>query len=62
MVETDSPYLTPVPHRGRPNSPALVGLVGARIAELHGLPVAQVARTTTDTASAFYGLDPVGAP
>jgi len=56
MVETDSPYLAPVPHRGRPNRPALVGVVGAKVAELHGRPVEEVARATTATATAFYGL------
>ena len=56
MVETDSPYLTPVPHRGTRNRPALVGLVGAAVARLHGRPVAEVAAATTSTASRFYGL------
>lgn len=56
MVETDSPYLAPVPHRGRPNRPALVGLVGAAVAQLHDRPVAEVAASTTSTASRFYGL------
>jgi TatD DNase family protein len=56
MVETDSPYLAPVPHRGRPNQPAWVGLVGAEVARLHDVPVGQVAAATTATASAFYGL------
>lgn len=57
MVETDSPYLTPVPHRGRRNRPALVGLVGAEVARLHDRPEHEVAELTTATASAFYGLD-----
>jgi len=56
MVETDSPYLAPVPHRGRPNTPALVGIVGAKVAELHDVAVDEVARTTTATAAAFYGI------
>jgi TatD DNase family protein len=56
MVETDSPYLAPVPHRGSANEPAWVGLVGAEVARLHGVDVAEVAATTTATASAFYGL------
>ena len=36
LVETDAPFLTPVPHRGRPNHPGLVTLVGARVAEVRG--------------------------
>jgi TatD DNase family protein len=57
MVETDSPYLAPVPHRGRPNTPALVGLIGAEVARVHGVPVDEVARATTANARAFYRLD-----
>lgn len=57
MVETDSPYLAPVPHRGRANRPALVGIVGAAVAEVQGLPSSEVAQRTTRTAAAFYGLD-----
>jgi TatD DNase family protein len=39
LVETDSPYLTPVPHRGQPNQPAYVPLVGAAVAAARGVPV-----------------------
>ena len=60
MVETDAPYLAPVPHRGRRNQPAWVVHVGERIAELHGVDPAEVARVTTATATAFYGLGPDG--
>ena len=60
MVETDSPYLAPVPHRGRRNEPAWVVHVGQQIADLHGVDVDRVARATTATAMAFYGLDPDG--
>jgi TatD DNase family protein len=47
LIETDSPYLAPVPHRGRQNSPALVPHIAARLAELKGLPVDEVARVTS---------------
>jgi TatD DNase family protein len=47
MIETDSPYLAPVPHRGKVNEPAWVVHVAERLAELKGLPVADVARATT---------------
>ena len=57
LVETDTPYLTPVPHRGRPNRPALVPLVGAAIAEVLAVDADLVERTTTATACSFYGLD-----
>ncbi|MEI7886630.1 MAG: TatD family hydrolase [Actinomycetes bacterium] len=56
MVETDSPFLTPVPHRGTPNSPARVGLIGAEIARLHGVDLETVANRTRTTTSRFYGL------
>ena len=39
LVETDSPYLAPVPHRGKRNRPAWVPLVGARLADVHGVAV-----------------------
>ena len=57
LVETDSPYLAPVPHRGRPNRPALVPVVGAAVAATKGLDVSQVEAATFGTARAFYGLD-----
>jgi len=60
MVETDSPYLAPVPHRGRKNRPALVPHVGAAVAEAKGLSADEVERATWRTASAFYGLPPAG--
>jgi len=56
LVETDSPYLAPVPNRGRPNQPAWVPLVGAAVAEAGGHDVADVARASWDNASAAYGL------
>lgn len=60
MVETDAPYLAPVPHRGRPNQPAWVSHVGSRIAEVKALPVAEVSAVTLGTTREFYGLGPSG--
>ncbi|MFV0316225.1 MAG: TatD family hydrolase [Microthrixaceae bacterium] len=60
MVETDAPFLTPVPHRGKPNTPAWVPLVGAAVARCKGVTLAEVARATTANATEFYGLDPIG--
>jgi len=47
LVETDSPYLAPVPHRGKPNQPAFVKHVAEEIATLRGIPFAEVASATT---------------
>jgi len=57
LVETDSPYLAPVPHRGKPNRPVLVPLVGAAVAEAKGCGVEEVEATTWATAAEFYGFD-----
>ncbi|MDR2154637.1 MAG: TatD family hydrolase [Burkholderiaceae bacterium] len=46
LIETDSPYLAPVPYRGKVNSPAYVPYVAARIAELRGVPIERVAEFT----------------
>tara|TARA_A100001037_G_scaffold175196_1_gene157070 strand:- start:865 stop:1617 length:753 start_codon:yes stop_codon:yes gene_type:complete len=56
MVETDSPYLTPVPYRGKTNEPAHVGLVGAAIAEAMNRSVEEVAVATTANVRSFYSL------
>jgi len=53
-VETDAPYLAPVPHRGRTNEPAWVAHVGAKLAELKGVPVAEVAEATWTNADRFF--------
>ncbi|MDM7950644.1 TatD family hydrolase [Hydrogenophaga sp.] len=48
LIETDSPYLAPVPHRGKTNTPAYVPFVARQIAEVKGLSVEAVARATRD--------------
>lgn len=48
LIETDSPYLAPVPHRGKPNRPAYVSHVAECIADLRGLTAEQVAQITGD--------------
>lgn len=53
LIETDAPYLTPVPYRGKPNGPQHVGYVAEKIAELKGLSVDEVAQQTTEN---FYTL------
>ena len=56
LVETDSPYLAPVPHRGRPNRPAYLPLVGAALADAMGLDVSAVAEATWANAESVYRL------
>jgi len=54
MVETDCPYLAPVPHRGKRCEPAHTRLVAEQIAALRGVPLEQVAEATTATARGFF--------
>ncbi len=56
LVETDTPFLAPVPHRGRPNRPAWVTLVGTAVAGLKELDPADVARATWDNTTAAFAL------
>jgi TatD DNase family protein len=56
LVETDSPFLAPVPHRGRANEPAYVPLVGAAVAEVKGLAVEEIRASTAAAASAAFGV------
>ena len=56
MIETDSPYLTPVPFRGKKNEPANVVLVGKELANLQDKPLEEIASATTQNALDFYGL------
>ena len=56
LVETDSPYLAPVPHRGKPNQPAYVTDVGAGLAAARGVPVAEVERASWTAAETVFGL------
>ena len=53
LVETDSPYLAPMPNRGKPNQPAWVRLVAEHVAELRQEPLDRLAETTTEN---FYRL------
>ncbi len=56
LVETDSPYLTPVPHRGKRNEPAYVKLVAETIAEAKGISLESVAEQTTMNAKRLFGI------
>jgi TatD DNase family protein len=57
VVETDSPYLAPVPHRGRKNRPALLPHVGEAVAEARGVALDVVAAETWTNTARLYGLE-----
>ena len=56
LVETDSPYLTPVPHRGKRNEPAYVRLVAETVANVKGVTLEEVARVTTDNTRQLFRI------
>ncbi len=56
LVETDSPYLAPMPHRGKKNHPAYTRIVAEKIAELRGLSLNEVATCTTNNAKRLLGI------
>lgn len=57
LVETDAPYLAPVPHRGKTNEPQFVCEVAACLAELRGLPVDQLARITSENCERLFNIN-----
>jgi TatD DNase family protein len=57
VIETDSPYLAPEPHRGDRNEPAYVRHVAERLAEVKGRSLDDIARITSANARSIYGLD-----
>lgn len=56
LLETDSPFMTPVPHRGKRNEPSYVKFIAEQIAELHNLRIEDVARITSFNAFRTYGI------
>ncbi len=56
MIETDSPYLTPIPHRGKRNEPIYVEYILNYIAEIKNISIEKVKNMTTGNARAFYGI------
>jgi TatD DNase family protein len=56
LIETDGPYLAPVPHRGKRNEPAFVLQVAERIATVRGLPTDEVIARTGENAARVFGL------
>ena len=57
LIETDSPYLAPIPFRGRKCEPSMVKLTALKIAELKGIKLEEVARVTTATAKQFFRIE-----
>ena len=57
LVETDAPYLAPVPHRGKPNEPAFVCHTAEFCAQLFGAGYEELAAVTTANARRFFGLN-----
>jgi TatD DNase family protein len=56
LIETDSPYLAPVPHRGKTNQPALVKHVAEEISRLRGEPLEEIGRATSENFFRLFGL------
>lgn len=62
LVETDAPYLSPMPHRGKRNEPAYVAHTAAMLAETIGVDLAEIAAITTENCFRIFSKMPVAAP
>ena len=56
LVETDSPFLSPVPFRGKPNEPARVRYVAEKLADIHNVSLEEIAKITSENASKIFRL------
>jgi TatD DNase family protein len=56
LLETDSPYMSPVPYRGKPNRPGYIPIINKQVAELHGMTEEEMADQTTLNAKDFFGF------
>jgi TatD DNase family protein len=59
LLETDAPFLAPVPHRGKRNESGYLVHVAERLAEIYNLPLREIAAITSRNATALFKLDPV---
>ena len=57
LIETDAPYLTPEPFRGRRNEPAYVKYTAEKLAEIKGIPFEEAAHKTAENAKKFFGIE-----
>jgi TatD DNase family protein len=56
VLETDSPYLAPVPHRGKRNESSYTVLVAQKLSEIYNLPIEEIARITTENSKSIFGI------
>ena len=56
VLETDSPYLAPAPHRGKRNESSYTVLVAQKLAQIYQLPLDEIARITTENSKAVFGI------
>ena len=56
ILETDSPYLSPMPHRGKRNEPSYIRLIAEKLADVKGVSLFEVAEITTKNAEILFGL------
>ena len=60
LIETDSPYLAPIPYRGKRNEPSFVVRVAETVAGLRGVGTSDLAAMCTANAETFFGIAPMG--
>ena len=56
VLETDSPYLAPIPHRGKRNESSFTVLVAQKLSEIYNLPIEEIAQITTENSKAIFGI------
>lgn len=56
VLETDAPYLAPVPFRGKPNESSYLIYIAQKLAEIYALPIANIAQVTTENSKAIFGI------
>lgn len=56
VLETDSPYLAPLPHRGKRNESSYITLIAQKLSEIYNLPIEEIARITTENSISVFGM------